>query len=90
MRIYYARFPDGTDDFYTTVRGVKFPEGTTLCVQITDRDGTLITGYDIPVVGGKAQINGRGKRQAKIHYGYERSERTPKIHIGTKERENES
>lgn len=70
MRYYVLRTPDGKEYEYSNVRKLRdLPEGTTISRHITDRDGSLIDVESIPVENGKAQIAGRGKQRARIHYG---------------------
>lgn len=71
---YYEIYKPGQDPkapgIATNVRRLKgLPDGTIIRAIITDRDGSAIEVYDVPVVGGRAQIAGRGKRRPAIHYG---------------------
>ena len=50
MRYYEYKLP-GSDDWVITTRikGKRFPEGTKIRVVITDRDGTLLDCWEIPL-----------------------------------------
>ena len=60
----------GSSPVYVNVRPdwkfVYTDRGTTCAATITDRDGTLVESYEIPVANGRVQIAGRGKRRPKL------------------------
>ncbi len=63
MRYYKIHYPGQEEpDVALNVRRLRnLPEGTTITAILTERDGGLSDAYDIPVVNGRAQIQGRGK-----------------------------
>lgn len=71
MRYYEIHLPDSVEPVITTrLRGKKdLPQGTRIEAIITDRDGSLIDSYEIPVVDGKPAVSGRGKHRPKFIYG---------------------
>lgn len=81
MRYYELYTPEQLDErgtvkkgeepnIYTSVRTLRdLPDGTLVVAIITDRDGGVVEGYVIPVVGGKPQIQRNGVRRPKMYWG---------------------
>jgi hypothetical protein len=69
MRYYTVFLPgkDRKDPIVTSnVRRLRnLPEGTHIEANVTDRDGTLIDIWEIPVANGRAQVSGEGKHRPK-------------------------
>ncbi len=68
MRYYEVHVPGYSDPaIVTNVRKLRdLPEGTRIEAIITDRDGSLVETYDVPVVDGRAQISGKGKQNPRM------------------------
>jgi len=71
MRYYEVRLPDASEPvIVTNVRKLSgLPAGTRIDAVLTDRDGSLIETWDIPVIDGKPDVGGRGKRTAQLWHG---------------------
>jgi len=71
MRYYEVTVPGRDTPIITTnARALRnLPEGTTCAAAITDRDGSLAESYEIPVVGGRVQVSGRGKQRPRLGHG---------------------
>ena len=65
MRYYEYKLP-GSDEWIITsaIRGKRFPKGTKIRAVITDRDGTILDAWEIPVAeDGKPKLRGRSLNQ---------------------------
>jgi len=64
VRYYEVKYP-GSNEWVSTpsVRGRTYPEGTKIRVVVTDRDGTLLDSWEIPLRNGKPDFRrAPGKR----------------------------
>lgn len=70
MRYYEVHYPNGRVDCPGSVRHLRdLPGGTKVWYIITERDGTCVESKEIPVVGGRPQVKGRGVRRPKMWWG---------------------
>lgn len=67
MRYYNVKLPEQSEPFVVTnVRKLHdLPEGTTVEAIVTDHDGSLIDGWEIPVENGKPKVYRLGKQSPK-------------------------
>ena len=70
MRYYEIHLPDHTEPLLSTnVRALHdLPDGTRIEAIITDRDGSLIETYEVPVRDGRAVIERKGKHRARLSW----------------------
>lgn len=63
MRYYEVQYPEDIPPaLVTNIRKLRdLPPGTTITAIVTERDGSLADSWDVPVVDGKPQVDGRGK-----------------------------
>ena len=68
MRYYEVHYPNNPEPaLVTNVRALRdLPDGTRIDAIITDRDGSLVETYEVPVEQGRALVTGRNKRDAKL------------------------
>jgi hypothetical protein len=71
MRYYEVHYPDGKKATRLSVRDLEnLPKGTKIYAVITERDGTLVESWEIPVVNGKPSFKKTfGVRKDSIYYG---------------------
>ena len=71
MRYYEVHYPDGKKATMLSVKGLEnLPEGTKIYAVITERDGTLVESWEIPVLNGKPCFKKTfGVRKDSIYYG---------------------
>lgn len=76
MRYYEIRLPDATEAeqpyIVTNARRLRnLPEGTVCHAIVTDRDGSLVETWEVPVENGRVRFSrgGKGIRNPKMHYG---------------------
>jgi len=71
MKYYEIHYPDGKVATRLSIRDLEnLPEGTKICAVITERDGTLVESWEIPVVDGKPSFKKTfGVRKDSIFYG---------------------
>jgi hypothetical protein len=71
MRYYEILYPDGQVATRLSVRDLEnLPKGTKIYAVITERDGTLVEGWEIPVVNGKPSFKKTfGVGRESIYYG---------------------
>jgi len=67
MRYYEVKLPSSDEWIPTSsIKGRTFPEGTKIRVVMTDRDGTLLDSWEIPLKNGKPDF----RRAPRIRRGY--------------------
>jgi hypothetical protein len=71
MRYYEIHYPNKKIITTLSIRGLKnLPEGTKIYAIITERDGTLVESWEIPIKNGKPSFKKTsGVRKIPIHYG---------------------
>jgi hypothetical protein len=71
MRYYEIHYPDGKVETTLSVRGLKnLPEGTKIFAVITERDGTLVESWEIPIKNRKPNFRKSfGVKKVSVYYG---------------------
>jgi hypothetical protein len=71
MRYYEIHYPNGKVETTLSVRNLKnLPENSKIYAIITERDGTLVESWEIPIINGKPSFKKTiGVRRDLIFYG---------------------